>query len=41
MDLYKVPEIIFVYDSSYEEADSLEKALAREEKDLEKIKKGL
>ncbi len=41
MDLYKVPEIVFVYDSSYEEAASLEEALNREEKDLEKIKKGL
>ena len=41
MDLYKVPEIVFVYDSSYETADSLEKALKKEEEDLEKIKKGL
>lgn len=41
MDLYKVPEIVFVYDSSFEEAASLEEALNREEEDLEKIKKGL
>jgi ribosome-binding factor A len=40
MDIYKVPEVVFVYDDSYERQESLERALSKEAKDLEKAKKG-
>lgn len=39
MDLYKVPSICFIYDESYDRADRIEKALAKEEADIEKLKK--
>ncbi|MCQ2742345.1 MAG: 30S ribosome-binding factor RbfA [Bacilli bacterium] len=40
IDLYKVPQIDFIYDESYERAESLEKALAQEEADINEAKKG-
>ena len=35
MDLYKVPKIVLLYDESFEKAESLDKALAREAEQLE------
>lgn len=34
--LYKVPKVVFVYDESFERAQSLEEALRREEESLKK-----
>ena len=39
MDLYKVPNVVFVYDESFERADRIEKALKKEEEDLKKLSK--
>lgn len=40
MDLWKVPELIFIYDDQFEKAASLEKALKKEEEDLSKMNLG-
>ncbi|MDO5330154.1 MAG: 30S ribosome-binding factor RbfA [Bacillota bacterium] len=40
LDLYKAPQIEFVYDESFDRMDSLEKALQKEGDDLENAKKG-
>jgi ribosome-binding factor A len=39
MDIWKVPEIVFVYDEQFEIADSLNKALEKEGQDIENSKK--
>ncbi|MCH3910132.1 MAG: 30S ribosome-binding factor RbfA [Bacilli bacterium] len=39
MDLWKVPDIVFIYDERFNRAESLEKALAKEEDDINKAKK--
>lgn len=39
MDVYKIPDLLFVYDDSYEKKESLERALAKEEADLNNVKK--
>lgn len=39
MDLYKTPEIEFVYDESFDRMDSLNRALKKEEEELSSIKK--
>lgn len=39
MDIYKVPEIVFILDEQYDKAASLDAALAREEEQLKKTKK--
>lgn len=38
MDLWKVPDIIFVYDDQFDKAESLDRALAKEEKELSELK---
>jgi ribosome-binding factor A len=40
LDLYQVPEIVFVYDETYEKAAALDEALAREKAAIEAAKKG-
>ncbi|MCI1244880.1 MAG: 30S ribosome-binding factor RbfA [Bacilli bacterium] len=40
MDIYKIPDIVFVYDDQFDKAARLEEALAREEKSLKDAKKG-
>jgi len=40
MDTYKVPEVKFVYDDSYEKEAHLEELLQKEESDIEAAKKG-
>jgi ribosome-binding factor A len=40
LDLRKVPELVFIYDDRFEKAESLEKALAKEEADIAASKKG-
>ena len=39
LDLRKVPELVFIYDDRFEKAESLERALAKEEADIAKSKK--
>ena len=39
MDVYKVPDIIFVYDDQFDRAESLDKALRKEENELSSLKK--
>ncbi len=39
MDLYKAPDIVFIYDDQFERAESLDKALAKEESELSSLKK--
>lgn len=39
MDIYKVPELVFVYDEQFERAASLDAALEREKKSIEEAKK--
>jgi len=41
MDTYKVPDILFIYDESVEEAKKLDEALKREEESLIEAKKGM
>lgn len=41
MDTYKVPDIVFIFDESAEEAKRLDEALEREAKSIEEAKKGL
>ncbi len=38
MDLWKVPDIVFVYDDQFDKAESLDRALAKEEKELRDLK---
>jgi ribosome-binding factor A len=38
MDLYKVPQIEFIYDESYDRADRIEELLALEEEELASLK---
>jgi ribosome-binding factor A len=39
MDIYKVPELVFIYDEQFEKAARLDEALKREEKNIEDAKK--
>lgn len=39
LDLYKVPDIVFIYDDQFERAESLDKALEKEENELASFKK--
>lgn len=39
MDLYSVPKITFILDESFDKAESLDKALEREESQIESFKK--
>lgn len=39
MDIYKVPDLLFVLDEQYDKVESLQKALDKEEDDLQKLKK--
>lgn len=39
MDIYKVPELVFILDDTYEKAQHLEELLAKEEKTLSKNSK--
>jgi len=39
MDIYKVPDLVFVYDEQFERAERIEQALQKEEKDLSSLKK--
>jgi ribosome-binding factor A len=39
LDLRKVPELVFIYDDRFEKAESLERALAKEEADIAASKK--
>ena len=39
MDLYKVPKVVFVYDESFERADRIERALKKEEEDIQNLEK--
>ena len=38
VSVYKVPEIRFIYDESFDRADRIEAALRREEEDLQRIR---
>ena len=38
LDLYQVPEIVFIYDETYEKAESLDAALKREQASIDKAK---
>lgn len=40
VNVYKVPDIVFIYDERFDAADRIERALKKEEEDLEKMKKG-
>lgn len=39
LDIYKVPQLEFILDDSYENAEHLEKLLKKDEEDLDKINK--
>lgn len=39
MDLWKVPDIVFIYDDQFDKAESLDRALAKEEQELSSLKK--
>ncbi len=39
MSIYKVPQIVFIYDEQFDKVEAIEKALKREETDIEDIKK--
>ncbi len=39
MDVYKVPDLLFVYDDRFEEAERLDAILKKEGEDIEKAKK--
>jgi ribosome-binding factor A len=38
LDLYQVPEIVFIYDETYEKAEALDAALKREQEAIDKAK---
>ncbi|MBQ7995746.1 MAG: 30S ribosome-binding factor RbfA [Bacilli bacterium] len=40
MDLYKVPDIEFIYDDTFEKEERMNKVLKKEAEDLEKAKNG-
>lgn len=39
MDIYQVPDLVFIFDDQFERADSLEKALQKDAETLASIKK--
>jgi ribosome-binding factor A len=39
MDIWKVPDIVFIYDEQFDKAASLDKALAKEKANIEAAKK--
>lgn len=41
MDTYKVPDIMFIYDDSFDREKRMNELLSKEEKDIENAKKGL
>ncbi|HBB05627.1 MAG TPA: 30S ribosome-binding factor RbfA [Firmicutes bacterium] len=41
MDVYKVPELLFIYDSRFDEAEHLDAILKKEEEEIENAKKGM
>ena len=41
MDVYKVPDLLFLYDERFDEADRLESLLKKEGEEIEKAKKGM
>lgn len=41
MDVYKVPNLLFIYDDRYDEAHHLEEVLAKEEEEIAEAKKGM
>lgn len=41
MDLYKVPDIVFIYDSRFDDEERINALLRKEEEDIEKAKKGM
>lgn len=41
MDLYKVPDIVFIYDSRFDDEDRITALLKKEEEDIENAKKGM
>lgn len=41
MDLYKVPDIIFVYDTRFDDEERINALLKKEEEEIENAKKGL
>ncbi len=40
MDLYKVPQIVFIYDSRFDDEERMNALLKKEEQDIENAKKG-
>ncbi len=40
MDLYKVPDIVFIYDTRFDDEERMNALLAKEAKDIEDAKKG-
>ncbi len=38
LDIYKVPDIVFIYDDSYDRAESLEAAIKRGEEEIEEAR---
>jgi ribosome-binding factor A len=40
LDIYKVPDILFLLDESFDKSASLDAALAKEAQDLDSLKKG-
>ena len=41
MDLYKVPDIVFIYDTRFDDEERMNAILKKEADDIEKAKKGL